>query len=523
LPVTTPDELSPDKPKAIADPWHSRPIDVHRWSDHPEALRLAESIWYTHFQDFARAESQPGPKPKTSYRNQLKVVLLDLYVAWLSDPELSIGLPMSSNGWDSNSRYNALHLTRKIPELVRRLHSVGLIDLSPGSYGGPFSKGNRNTRIRAAAPLVALFQGARLSQSDIRQFGGQECIILKASEGEDDDARIVEYEDTPDTVEMRGRLQAYNTLLRQSFIDCPTLEHDYVERVDNAGRVVRVSTVASRTLVRRIFSRGSWEKNGRFYGGWWQQVGKEQRKQIFINDVPTVEVDFKGMHVNILSIEQGVTLDRDPYKLPPGLVPGAPPELQRALIKQLVLTAINARDKRTAFAAFRDSWPTSHMGKSMKNAELKVLLSAFVAKYPHLAPKICADQGIRLMYVDSRIAARIINVFTAARVPVLCIHDSFIVPYDQVGRLKFAMAAASRAEIGQPLPIVADYVGVDEMADDPDEVRLDYVTWRQTERGPGYLARLEEFESRGTGEEQEGVSRGGVRWGGAGGGEQGGC
>jgi hypothetical protein len=63
------------------------------------------------------------------------------------------------------------------------------------------------------------------------------------------------------------------------------------------------------------------------------------------------------MHVNILSIEQGVILDRDPYKLPPGLVPGAPEALQRALIKQLVLTAINARDRKSAFVAFRDSWP----------------------------------------------------------------------------------------------------------------------------------------------------------------------
>jgi hypothetical protein len=294
------------KPKAIADPWHSRPIDVHRWSDHPEALRLAERIWDEHFADYREQENKPGPKPKTTYRNQLKVVLLDLYVAWLLDPEMSIGVPMSSNGWDSSSRYNALHLTRKITALVTRLHEAGLIDLAAGSYGGPFSPTNRNTRIRAAAPLIALFQQSRLRQIDIRQHQDQECIILKETDDVEPGSKVIDYEDTAETNEMRSRLRAYNALLSRSFIDLPTEDIDSVERETRtgagAGQVFRVSTAPSRIFVRRIFSRGSWTLNGRFYGGWWQQVSKETRKLIFINDEPTVEVDFKGMHVSILSL-----------------------------------------------------------------------------------------------------------------------------------------------------------------------------------------------------------------------------
>ena len=27
------------------NPWHSRPIDVHRWSDHPEVKELVDKIW----------------------------------------------------------------------------------------------------------------------------------------------------------------------------------------------------------------------------------------------------------------------------------------------------------------------------------------------------------------------------------------------------------------------------------------------------------------------------------------------
>jgi len=29
----------------IEDPWHSRPIDVHRWSDHPEVVQFVDRVW----------------------------------------------------------------------------------------------------------------------------------------------------------------------------------------------------------------------------------------------------------------------------------------------------------------------------------------------------------------------------------------------------------------------------------------------------------------------------------------------
>lgn len=141
----------------------------------------------------------------------------------------------------------------------------------------------------------------------------QECIILKAGEGEA--AKVVEYEDTPETNGMRQELLAYNALLANTFIGIPTLEDPWVTRRDQWGRDVRVQIDPHHQFVRRIFSRGDWSCNGRFYGPWWQQVSKELRKEIFINDTPTVEVDYKGLHVMILSAEKGVVIEGDPYEL----------------------------------------------------------------------------------------------------------------------------------------------------------------------------------------------------------------
>ena len=293
---------------------------------------------------------------------------------------------------------------------------------------------------------------------------------------------------------MRHQLRRYNEFLFRTFVDIPTVETDYMERVSttgaSTGQVVRLPTASSRVFVRRIFSRGSWEKNGRFYGGWWQQVSKDLRKQIFINDQPTAEVDFKAMHVSILSLENGVTLTADPYTPPLGLVPDTDEALQRAIVKQLVLTAINARDRKSAFSAFRDGWPAGHFGKGMTNGELTELLNVFIETHPHLADSLCSDQGIRLMYIDSCIAARVISIFTNRNIPVLCVHDSFIVPYQHVGWLKQVLADLSTALVGHPLPVVPTNSGLDEMEYWPPHVRLDHINWRQTERCEGYLQRL---------------------------------
>ncbi|NRB18691.1 MAG: hypothetical protein HRU33_14300 [Rhodobacteraceae bacterium] len=55
--------------------------------------RLCDRIW----DGYLPSDQTSGPKPKTAFRHQLRVLVLDLYVAWLEDPELCIGVSMSSN------------------------------------------------------------------------------------------------------------------------------------------------------------------------------------------------------------------------------------------------------------------------------------------------------------------------------------------------------------------------------------------------------------------------------------------
>jgi len=71
---------------------------------------------------------------------------------------------------------------------------------------------------------------------------------------------------------------------------------------EKQGRVLNFNHVC----LRRVFSRGSMERGGRFYGGWWQFIPSEFREFITINGQPTVEIDFSELHPRLLYLEQGL-------------------------------------------------------------------------------------------------------------------------------------------------------------------------------------------------------------------------
>tara|TARA_R110002012_G_scaffold26099_3_gene85406 strand:- start:1177 stop:2280 length:1104 start_codon:yes stop_codon:yes gene_type:complete len=357
------------------------------------------------------------------------------------------------------------------------------VDLATGSYSGPYSKGNRTTRIRASEALQGQFGELKATRNDVGRIAGEEIIILRDTT----DGRPVEYDDTDDTTRMRQELQTYNSVIEAAFIDIPSLEE---------AKIGDVTTDHHHKLTRRIFSRADWGCNGRFYGGWWQHINSKSRSQIFINDTPVVEVDFRGLHVSLLTVQAGLEIDGDPYDLPEGLLPGVPQALQRSFVKRLVLTSVNAAARDAAYRGFRDGFPTDHAGKTLTNAQLELLLAAFLDKSPHMERLLFDDHGIRLMNLDGRITEHIHRHFGNQGVPVLSVHDSYIIDYTRVLELKTVMADATRNVVGVVLDTSNQFYGLDEQADASREQLLDYVNWRQTPRCDGYLRRLAEHEAR---------------------------
>ena len=400
-------------------------------------------------------EPKGNRKAKRTVKESLRVLILDLYVKWLKDPSISIGFSKGREAYTVGSRYNGLFVPRKVVNVEELLAEVGYIEeLKPFHNDDPKSR-NYTTRIRHTEALRDLFAELTIDLHDIDSHTNEECIVLhdKYVDDPDDDAnRKIEYNDKDLPADelalvntLRGQLTAYNRLLKQTFIDIPSYTSSTLTRtIKNgpyAGRKQTISLGPDNKFVIRVFNgglAGKWQRGGRFYRGWWQQIDKEDRCKIYINVKPTLEVDFKAFHPNLLSNELGVKLSGDPYDLGELVLPDVitTNEEQREYVKLLVLMGINADSDKKAYKAFRNSDRKDKLGQSLTDIQLGLLLDAFINKHPQFKGVLNTGQALRLMNIDSQIANMVLDHFTNKNIPVLCIHDSFIIQYDKEPELR---------------------------------------------------------------------------------------
>lgn len=413
---------------------HSRVLDVHTWSDHPEVNAFVNQIWDAHF----------GGGNKKIRKKHIKVVLLDLYVQWCNDPALKIGVSLHKNHYKAKTRYNALHISYLTVEIIDILEDAGLIHQAPGVFGRAIALKNRTARIWPTPKLMTMFQDAKFSVLDIGPPLDAEVIILNQPDPERPGKKVlVEYEDTDEIRRMRDVVQQYNQLIHGTFIDIPTV----VRPGESSGFEDEYDVDHNDKFTRRIFNRGStaFDKGGRFYGGWWQQCPADLRERIFIDDEPVSEIDYSGLHIVILyaneEIDYWEEIGTDPYTIPLLNFMGDTSS-QRALCKELLLIALNAKDERKTYQAFRANAPTGSLYRHMTDDELGEILSALKDRHSPIAHKIANDAGIDLMNQDSRMAEIVIEHFTDQGIPVLAIHDSFLVPMGLESELEDVMRHA---------------------------------------------------------------------------------
>lgn len=449
------------------DVWRSRPLDVHRWSDFPEVESLVDQV-FDGLTDEQKAtiKGRSNNSGRASGRTHLKVILLDLYVAWKNDPEMCLGVALGSDAYNVGSRYNAIHISRRVKNVIGALASADLINVKSGSYNrSGDTRGNRTTRIKATSLLEMHFEGLEIGPYAIGRHQDTECIILNAVDTDKSGEPIltkkkkkkskpIEYQSTPEINQWRDELTAYNKLLEETYIDVLSLAEPIVTRHKTNGDIQNIGINQNGKFVRRIFSRGDWATNGRFYGGWWQQIGEDLRRDITINNLPTVEVDYKGLHASMLAAEVGMyDKNNDIYNLDQLILPQFDMKQQRKIVKLLALTAINAKTKKEAFSAFRQDCDTGTPQKKLNDHQLEQYLTKFIQLHPYLEDKLCSDQGVRLMFLDSQITAKIINNFVKKQKPILSVHDSYIVQTTDVELLREEMKKASLDVLGTDLSV----------------------------------------------------------------------
>jgi hypothetical protein len=410
---------------------NSRLFDPYRWSTEPQVkaacTELQEILGLTDIR----------------YVPYVRMVLLDLYCSWRTDPLQFISYSRRKARYGKRSRYARIKVgmtcllklidTMKRPEYGYIDHAVGVCYRDPVT-NIPYV--SYTSRMRATRKLIRLLVKHRVKLHIISRHPNEAVIYLRNKEKED-----VKFDSMPRDVERSEKvLIQYNNLLQKTYIDIDdefltAAELDKMKKWDDQ-QSVEYSVDLSEKRVYRVFSNSNWNHNGRIFGAWWHSCPKQLRKYIILDGEPTVELDYSSIHILLLYAHLGTNfLDEgtDAYT-----VDGHD---FRAAMKIVIMSAINAKpdiekDVAGETKAVQAAWKTlitkcnsARKDNGINSHELLyTMLEALKERHKPIAEFLSSGKGIELMKQDSDIAIELIKQHTSMNVPILTVHDSFIVP-----------------------------------------------------------------------------------------------
>ena len=417
---------------------NSRDIYARRAGNHSE-VHAALDFFYEEIQAEHRLTRADHIK---KYRHQIRVFVLDLFVANQIDPQMYITFPRGKRAYSKGHKHHRMRLSQRVAtNIADYLESRGYIEQRKGFYDKQ-KKSGKITRIRATEKFTSLLThdyGVEAGMYMWLRDTSQPTLILK-----NQDKNAIEYDDTDETLAMKSNLELINSTLERHSILLHVSDAEYKEMCARMAAKSHTGRVDfTRKYVRRVFNNSSWEQGGRFYGGWWQQIPREYRQHIRLNDKDVVECDYSGLHINMLYAMENLPVpDGDVYDIPEY------PESSHAFrnfVKRLLLTIVNSADKESARKALNKSVYFDKDLKlpeeipSIKAEDIFPLLDAFSRKHQGISHYFCTGKGIDLQFMDSQIAERIMVRFSELGYPILPMHDSFIIHHGLEPDLKECM------------------------------------------------------------------------------------
>ena len=347
----------------------------------------------------------------------------------------------------SNVTYD-IHIGRAYDGMIK----LGYLNLvKAGASSG--AVGRYLTRYEATDKLINLIGiqdlttlSALLPSQDIKELiqVQEKRVIGKDEKGYDVKRNfLLEYDDNDVSKVMRSNTTKINNVLDRHWYDLEITDDEWHSLLElkldedgtNADHDPSIN-LANRKLY-RIFNDIEFKTGGRFYGAWWQNVPSKYRSRIVIDGKRTKEYDFSGLHPNILYAMNHLTFPDDPYD---NLVKGVP----RKACKVAFNVMLNSSKELKTFP---------DLNLSQYGVKWAALSAAIIVRHKPIAHHFYTGIGKELQKIDSDIAEDVMLHFAKMRVPVLPIHDSFVMHHGYEKELQDAMGKAFRDHFGQEIGI----------------------------------------------------------------------
>jgi hypothetical protein len=440
---------------------NSRPLDVWRTSNHPEVKEVVSILF-----EEMKTQGLVSTRYAEKHRKNLSAVVLDLYVAYLSDPTMYIGYSRDRSKYSKGSRYKALFLSYEL--IIKSIDFLISNQYVENTHGyrhpdAPFK--SRSSRMKATEKLIDLFKQKKVAPRMMKRDEEEPLIILR-----DEAGNSIEYEETEETKRMTENLKSINKALEKFAILLYVTDEELKKLNERMAKDPEKGPIDfTNKKLKRIFNNSSFQQGGRFYGGWWQNVPRELRKYIRMDGKHVVECDYSGLHINMLYAMENLPMpEGDVYELD-----GYSNDVTfRRFVKQMLLVMVNSEKSKghkweTARKAIHsavhrtkelDLPPeiTSTTGKS-----LFPVMDAFEKKHEPIKHYLCTGIGIDLQNIDSQMAEKVLLHMTK-QYAVLPLHDSFIIHHGFVGHLLDAMEQAFFETFGCKSKVDLKYDSADE-------------------------------------------------------------
>ena len=177
------------------------------------------------------------------------------------------GIPVPRSKKDlggRGNRYQPFIFPRSFPKILDALKALGFAKVTIGKFSGFPGKSKRST-VRAGPKLIELIKQDNVGLEDIGAGGEEKIIILKRPRrGHWDEGARVDYKDDDTTRRYRDELRAINSWLATANISFDAAAYD------------QPVNVQARQL-RRNFTLGRFDRCGRLFGGFWENLPKDVR------------------------------------------------------------------------------------------------------------------------------------------------------------------------------------------------------------------------------------------------------
>lgn len=372
-------------------------------------------------------ERKRKPNDLASFRRTLNSVIANAFWGeyFPASPDIAY---WRRNGAYGGPLWPAWLTPNTLKAVVDGAAAAGFLDVTPGrrSYDG--QRGVCST-FRMAMPLHdKLFEHSLSFGHFAIERPDLPLIILKDDAGELVDFVLDENEEVRC---MADHLTDYNAFLQQQSLslDCAgprwrALEEEMAARTNKPvpyGRAFRSRRRPEtfRATLYRVFNDGRWDHGGRFYGGWWQEIPSGWRRDITINDKPTIELDYSGFSVRALYHQSGIDYPDNPYVIDQMTHLGLPIDYEPE-IKRLVQALLNCPPGKDILRV--------PIGRKLpRKARRTQVLNWLREKHQRIAHAFHSREGVRLQCLEASIVNAILTQGIKDGVVVLPVHDSYLV------------------------------------------------------------------------------------------------